>query len=317
MGFLSSIGNAIGNGVQAAGKFLKPVGDFLSSGTGIGTLISAGTGILGNLLSKNSNDSANRTNMQIAQMNNEFNERMLDKQMRYNSLQGQFDQAREVGANPFLMNGAGTVGSTASAAANPTVKPMNWDFSTVGNAIQAGIQTSKENEMLTQQVEGLRIDNQYRKQQIIKQLVNMDEQNLSMQAKRRIDEITARSLDDLNRSIIANNYASEKEKLQNVDESTARTLLLDKQLAKFDEKFDYEKSLAVAQTLRLCAARDFDKQKTRTEVYHTLVQQFGSAYAKQNYRNLVRMSDYIVNKAHTEQYQTNPLGALFEIFDNN
>jgi len=56
-------------------------------------LIGAGSSILGNIFGFGSNNSANETNLKIAQMNNDFNREMFDKQLAYN--QDMFNQQVE------------------------------------------------------------------------------------------------------------------------------------------------------------------------------------------------------------------------------
>lgn len=53
-------------------------------------LIGAGASLLGNIFGSKSQSDTNRTNLQIAQMNNEYNERMFNQQLEYN--QDMFNQ---------------------------------------------------------------------------------------------------------------------------------------------------------------------------------------------------------------------------------
>lgn len=53
-------------------------------------LIGAGASLLGNIFGSKSQSDTNKTNLQIAQMNNEFNERMFNQQLEYN--QDMFNQ---------------------------------------------------------------------------------------------------------------------------------------------------------------------------------------------------------------------------------
>lgn len=111
-------------------------------------IIGGGASLLGNLLGFGSNKSANETNMQIAQMNNEWSERMLDKQLAYNSdmfnqqtdydwkkmnaqnsftqkmwqLQADYNSAsaqrqrlEAAGLNPYLMLNGGSAGTAGAA----------------------------------------------------------------------------------------------------------------------------------------------------------------------------------------------------------
>ncbi len=64
--------------------------DFMSL---LGGLLGVGTSILGNVLGNKSQSDTNKTNLQIAQMNNEYNERMFNKQLDYN--QDMFNQQIE------------------------------------------------------------------------------------------------------------------------------------------------------------------------------------------------------------------------------
>lgn len=122
--------------------------DFMSL---LGGLLGVGTSILGNVLGNKSQSDTNKTNLQIAQMNNEYNERMFNKQLEYNqdmfNQQIEYDQKKmeqqnnfnarmqneaigaqqvynsakaqrarfeEAGLNPYLMMSGGNAG-TASA----------------------------------------------------------------------------------------------------------------------------------------------------------------------------------------------------------
>lgn len=88
-------------------------------------LLSAGTSVLGGILGSIGQKKANETNMKINQMNNEFNERMLDKQLafqedmwnktnEYNTAANQRKRLEEAGLNPYLMMSGGNAG-TATA----------------------------------------------------------------------------------------------------------------------------------------------------------------------------------------------------------
>lgn len=95
-------------------------------GLGIGGL---GTSVLGSIFNWFSQRNANRTNLRIAQMNNEFNEHMMEKQMmyntemwerqnEYNSAENQFQRFKNAGLNPYSFMNGGDAG-TASSVASP------------------------------------------------------------------------------------------------------------------------------------------------------------------------------------------------------
>lgn len=100
--------------------------------------IGAGASLLGNIFGSKNQSSANQANKEINQMNNEFNERMMDKQIayekemwqknnEYNSASAQAQRWREAGFNPTMMMGnanagvatSGSVGAASAAPAAP------------------------------------------------------------------------------------------------------------------------------------------------------------------------------------------------------
>jgi hypothetical protein len=68
-------------------------------------LVGAGASLLGNIFGSKSQSDTNKTNLQIAQMNNEYNERMFNKQLDYNqdmfNQQIDYDQKKMQQQNSF------------------------------------------------------------------------------------------------------------------------------------------------------------------------------------------------------------------------
>lgn len=124
--------------------------------TWIDAAISGGASLLGGILSKNSQSSANKTNLQINRENQKWNEKMMDKQNawnlaqwnrenEYNSASQQVARYRAAGLNPYLMMQNGSAGSASSVtSASPgnagmsnTVSPFDYSAAAagVGNAV--------------------------------------------------------------------------------------------------------------------------------------------------------------------------------------
>lgn len=138
----------------------------------LGALISGIAGIGSQAMSNKSQRETNQTNMEIAQMNNEWNAReaaknrqfqesMMDKanqftldqwnrENEYNSAASQRERLEAAGLNPYMaMNGgsAGTASSVSSAAPSsgsqaapaqmPNIQAYRYDFSSVANAINS------------------------------------------------------------------------------------------------------------------------------------------------------------------------------------
>ena len=166
-----------------------------------GALIGGASKLLGSIFGSSNNNSTNKTNLRIAQMNNEYNERMFDKQIQYNwdmwnanndynSAASQFKRYEEAGLNPFIaMQGqnAGTATSTGSVSP-PTaqsVQMQSYDpsasFNSLGDSLQnAFIQGSVAREEIRgKQLENQHqeIENKYFEARLLKELAGMDKGN--------------------------------------------------------------------------------------------------------------------------------------------
>lgn len=102
----------------------------LSTLTGDG-LLQAGSGLIGGLFGAIGQRKANEANMKINQMNNEFNERMLDKQLayqtdmwnktnEYNTASNQRKRLEDAGLNPYIMMSGGNAGTATAMSGGST-----------------------------------------------------------------------------------------------------------------------------------------------------------------------------------------------------
>lgn len=170
---------------------------------GLGAMIgiSAGAGLLAAGATAASNASSvkktNSANYHIAQMNNEFNAQMMQKQMDFTermydrSLQdtspsAQMQRYRQAGINPYMAvgnisGGSGQAGSVSAAQASPVqMQPNRYDFSgisqIVGNAIQAyndmRLGTANERKV-NQEADQLQIENQYKGAEMLARIADL------------------------------------------------------------------------------------------------------------------------------------------------
>lgn len=170
--------------------------------------LTAGAGILGNIIGAGSQSSANSTNMQINQMNNEFNERMLDKQLafqtdmfnktnEYNSAASQVQRYREAGLNPYMMmqNGSAGVaqsqsGGSASASSAPAMQAFRPDmsaFEQVGQMLYNQRMQDAQIANLVQDTTSKEIANRTAYQEAMARLRESYERTSSFKLKRHID----------------------------------------------------------------------------------------------------------------------------------
>lgn len=124
--------------------------------------IATGIGALGGaLFGKKSTDSANKTNLKINQMNNDFNAReaqkardfqldMWNKENEYNSASSQRKRLEEAGYNPYMSDAqagtaagmSGTSAATAVGAASQV--PYTPDFQSVGVNLASALKMMSE-----------------------------------------------------------------------------------------------------------------------------------------------------------------------------
>ena len=122
--------------------------------------IEAGTSLVGGAIGASAQSSANKTNMAIAKMNNEYNAKMQDKQNaynldmwnkqnEYNSPTAQLQRYKDSGLNPNLIYGGGSA-SAGNASAVQTespkpaesvrVQPVNY-FQGLAQGLNKGLDT--------------------------------------------------------------------------------------------------------------------------------------------------------------------------------
>lgn len=177
---------------------------------GIGAGVSALTGIGSSLANKHSVDKTNETNMQIAQMNNEWSEKMMEKQMAYNtemwekvadynSLPNKMNQAREAGVNPYMALGGNAFGSISAPSANSVslpspsqvqAQPAQYDFSSVSSSVLAGMDLYQKSQLMKSQqsnidasTDQLRIENKYRGMKLVSEIAEKMANTKDSQAK--------------------------------------------------------------------------------------------------------------------------------------
>lgn len=143
--------------------------------------IAGGASLIGNVMGSSNTRDTNRTNMQIAQMNNQWSEKMMEKQNLYNidqwnrekqfSLeQREYDSApqqaqrfRDAGLNPSLVMGGGNAGSAAStpsgnsvglpSPSQATMQPFIPNFDGIGSAINNAMMLDAQRKQMSAETE--------------------------------------------------------------------------------------------------------------------------------------------------------------------
>lgn len=163
--------------------------------------IGGGTNLLGNLIGSYNNNKTNKMNYKIAQMNNQYNSLMFDKQIQYNTEMwnkqneyntplAQRQRYEAAGINPYNALGNIQSGQAQSAGGvNPpsaqgsTMQSFTPDFSGVSNAAQNYINNKLAEQMQNstielndQKIEQMKIQNEYLAADFSARIENMKEQ---------------------------------------------------------------------------------------------------------------------------------------------
>lgn len=152
---------------------------------------------------KNTQDT-NRTNLEIAQMGNEYNMAMLDKQIEmqwkmwqaeneYNTPLAQRQRLEQAGRNPYMMDGitTGNASSMTAPAAQGAIVPTMQvppsglqDFATFANGLSSILQSAAGSSLQAGQLAGQVQSNTYYKEAYKEQLQ-------ALRANRKILQVTA------------------------------------------------------------------------------------------------------------------------------
>lgn len=194
----------------------------------LGAAIAGGTNLASGILNNRSVDKANATNLKIAQMNNEWSERMLDKQNayntemwnktnEYNTAANQRKRLEEAGINPYMMlNGsAGTATSQTSAGVNPpsqaSVIPQNYDYlGSMADRVTSAMSSLADIENKKEVTEGIRIENKYKVANILSDIMNKQASAKSIVEKTNYQKL-------LNSVFITNNRLDNENKIASTE----------------------------------------------------------------------------------------------------
>lgn len=301
-------------------------------------LIGAGASLLGNLFGSKSQSDANKTNLKIALMNNEYNERMMQKQMdyntemwqrqnEYNTPAAQVQRLRYAGLNPALMMGQGQTGTAVSAggvspaqANHAEVKPYIPDMSGISQAAQqyAALELQKsriqsENALTDAQTRNMYIENQYKASQLLADIAVKSAETKNVRAKTTYQQIE----NSMRKQMLGAEYELTMRQQQSVEQQTRnmmlQSLMLSKELAVFDERTRLQLSTMSADVLVKLAQKKLTDQQAKSEIQRTLLNSL-DANGKRISNNVAeRTADYLVERAKNESYHSNPLQAADEL----
>lgn len=182
------------------------------------SIISSGitglSSVIGGIFGKNSQSSANKTNLQINRENQVWNEKMMDKQNawnlaqwnrenEYNSASQQVARYRAAGLNPYLMMQNGSAGSASSVtSASPGIAGMSntvspFDYSPVAAGIGNAVSQYYTNQLAVANVrkviadaKGQEITNSWLDTRLQAEIQNLIQNTSSSKTRQELDKFS-------------------------------------------------------------------------------------------------------------------------------
>lgn len=290
----------------------------------IGAAAALGSAAIGSA----SNNSANNSNLRINQMNNEFNERMMQKQMDYNTMMWEKNNAynrptnqmiryRAAGINPYMALGniqagnAQSAGSTSAASAAPAAPQQSFTPNFQG--IPEAILMSEQANLLKLQAQEQVIDNQSRAQKNMADIANIIANTENTKIKNKLASTQYSYADQLHQLEIQNRQLSNEKFKEDTQKVIRENMLLDKNLAIFDEVSQIE----IAERASRIALANSQERKTKQETVHEIQKMIETVARTKGIKisNDVarRSADSLVENARYDAYYK--VGGLFDFIN--
>lgn len=241
-------------------------------------------------------------------MNNEFNERMMQKQMDYNTMmwnkQNAYNTPSEqrarlesAGMNPYMMLNGGSAGnaqaagstSAASAASAAPQQAFHPDFS----GIPQSILMAKQGANIDADTEGKVIDNQTRARRNMQEIANMIVRTKNKQVETKLNETMLSYADQM-----------QKEQLRNLTAQTEKhiteRMMMDSNLKVLPEMLRLDLSQKAANVLLTRSQRNLTDKQALVEVEKGLETIARTAGIKLQNAQIVSLSRYALEKAANE-----------------
>lgn len=282
-----------------------------------------GSGISG-LFNVFSQNSANKTNMKIAQMNNQWSEKMMDKQNQfnidafnresaftkemwnanneYNTPQAQAERFRRAGLNPALMMGSANAG-TAQAVSAPhgnsvglpspqgtQVQPIN--YSGITDGIIKGVEVSAMLARNQAEVNNLNTQSDVAKARARADIEKMREETRNVKFKNDLNDITR----DLQLTQMNEDYLQTVQNRINMEQQDrmwkVQTALMNKELQAFDERLQMDIAVQMSQI----ELNKYNAQEQGGKIIDTLEKK-GYKLSKQDKKRIFdAIFDYAINQ---------------------
>lgn len=253
----------------------------------LGAAIGAGASLLGNIFNRSSQNSANSTNMRIAQMNNQWSEEMMQKQMdyntdmwnknnKYNSASEQRRRLEQAGLNPSLMMNGGSAG-VAQAASSPglpspaqaAVQPNRYDFSGIGQAIQNAYIAQGQRNQMDANTRFLNTQADWYAARASADISKIIAETKSHTAKTYWQNVQNQFAQGLNYEGYMQAIRNRQSTEVSIHNAIKQGVLMDKQIARYDDETNARIADMVASTALKYSQGQLSKEQLRTQIEQT------------------------------------------------
>lgn len=279
----------------------------------IPTLIGAGSNLLSNVFGASSQNSANKTNMRIAHLNNEWSERMMQKQMdyntemwiktnEYNSASAQVQRLKEAGLNPALFMGGSSAGIAAGGSSvglpSPStaqVSPYRYNFSGIGSSLMTAYQLEGVRKQQDAQSRFLDTQSDWYGAKAMSDIAQAFSNVRNTELRSKSQEIQNNWMDAQLGADYINKIRQNQSLEVAIHNSIKQGVLLDKQIARYDDHTNAQIADLVASTALKYSQGQLNKEQLKKVIEET-------QGLKLSNKEKDAIFDYIVDKSRNDSY---------------
>lgn len=276
--------------------------------------IGAGASLLGNIFGASSANKANKTNLQIAQMNNQWSEKMMQKQMDYNTQMWnaqneyndpskQVERLKRAGLNPALMLGSVSPGIAQSgnsvglpSPSSASVQPNHYDFSGIGNALLSAVSINNQNKVQESQARYTNMQADYYGAKTMAEIQKMMAETDSHTAKTFYQNLINKYGDGMLGADYLNKIRQNQSIEVQIQNAIKQGVLLDKQISRYDERTNAEIADLVASTALKYTQGQLNKEQVKSVIQDTLGKKLSN-------KEKDAIFDYVVQQADAARFK--------------
>lgn len=273
-------------------------------------LIGVGSSILGNMFGAKSQNSANNANFRIAQMNNEWSEKMMQKQMDYNTMmwdkQNEYNdpsnyvkRMEKAGINPAAVLSNGSFGSASAnsvglpSPSGASMQSFRPDFSGIGSSLMTAYQLEGVRKQQDAQSKYLETQSDWYGAKAMADIAQAFSNVRNTELRSKAQAIQNNWLDSQLGAQYINQIRQNQSLEVSIINSIKQGVLMDKQIARYDEQTNAQIADLVASAALKYSQGELNKGELKN-VIET------NKSLKLSNKEKEAIFDYVVEKAQNE-----------------